>query len=144
MWFYTAHHLSATDISQQLCISERTVRRYIDMFEQTGEVKPKKQHHGPPKLLGDFEQLVLLRIIFENTGMYLHEIQAKLLAAFGVTVSVPTLCRTLKFMGCTQQVIQHIAVQRSDDLRAKFMAEVAVYDPSVLIWVDESRCDRRH
>ena len=76
--------------------------------------------------------------------MYLHEIQAKLLAAFGVTVSVPTLRRTLKFMGCTQQVIQHIAVQRSDDLRAKFMAEVAVYDPSVLIWVDESRCDRRH
>ena len=94
--------------------------------------------------MGDFEQLVLLRIICENTGMYLHEIQAKLLAAFGVTVSVPTLCRTLKFMGCTQQVIQHIAVQRSDDLRAKFMAEVAVYDPSVLIWVDESGCDRRH
>ena len=144
VWFYTAHHLSATDISQQLCISERTVRRYIDMFEQTGEVEPKKQHHGPPKLLGDFEQLVLLRIIFENTGMYLHEIQAKLLAAFGVTVSVPTICRTLKFMGCTRQVIQHIAVQCSDDLRAKFMAEVAVYDPSMLIWVDESGCDRRH
>ena len=38
VWFHTAHHLSATDISQQLCISERIVRRYIDMFEQTGEV----------------------------------------------------------------------------------------------------------
>ena len=47
------------------------------MFEQTGEVEPKKQRYGPPKLLGDFEQLVLLRIIF---GIYLHEIQAKLLA----------------------------------------------------------------
>jgi len=34
VWFHTAHHLSATDISQQLCISERIVRRYIDMFEQ--------------------------------------------------------------------------------------------------------------
>ena len=59
------------------------------MFEQTGEVEPKKQHHGPPKLLGDFEQVVLLRIIiFESAGIYLHEIQAKLLAAFGVIVSV--------------------------------------------------------
>ena len=38
VWFHTAHHLSATDISQQLCISERIVRRYIDMFEQIGEV----------------------------------------------------------------------------------------------------------
>ena len=90
------------------------------------------------------EQLVLLRIIFENTGIYLHEIQAKLLEVFGITVSVATICRTLKFMDCTHQVIQHIAVQRSDDLRAKFMAEVAVYDPSMLIWVDESGCDRRH
>ena len=79
------------------------VHRYV--FEQTSEVEPRKQHHGPPKLLGDFEQLVLLRIICENTGMYLHEIQAKLLAAFGVTVSVPTICRTLKLMGCTRQVI---------------------------------------
>ena len=73
--FYIAHHLSAAEISQQPCISERTVRRYIDMFEQTGEVEPKKQHHGPPKQLGDFEQLVLLRITFESTGIYL-QIQA--------------------------------------------------------------------
>ena len=65
VWFYTAHHLSVPDISQQLSISERTVRRYIDMFEQTSEVEPRKQHHGPPKLLGDFEQLVLLKIICE-------------------------------------------------------------------------------
>ena len=43
------------------------------MFEQIGKVKPKKQRHGPPKLLGDFEPLALLRIIiFESTGIYLH------------------------------------------------------------------------
>jgi len=24
------------------------------------------------------------------------------------------------------------------------MAEVSVYDPSMLIWIDESRCDRQH
>ena len=54
------------------------------------------------------------------------------------------LCRTLKFMDCTCPVIQYIAVQRSDDLRAKFMAVVPVHDPSMLIWVDGSGCDRRH
>ena len=47
-------------------------------------------------------------------------------------------------MDCTRQVIQYVTVQHSDDLRAKFMAEVAVYDPSMLTWVDESECDRRH
>ena len=144
VWLYIVHQLTVMDISQQLCMSERTVRRYINMFKQTGEIEPRTQRRGPPKLLGDFEQLVLLRIILENTGIYLHEIQDKLLAMFGVTVSAATICRTLKFMGCTRQVVQHIALQRRDDLRAKFMAEVSVYDPSMLIWVDESGCDRRN
>jgi hypothetical protein len=47
-------------------------------------------------------------------------------------------------MGCTRQVIQHIAIQQSDELRAKFMAEVSLYDPSMLLWLDETGCDRRN
>lgn len=144
VWFYVAYQLSALEIAQQLCISERTVRRYVDMFQQTGEVEPRAHNHGPPKLLGDFEQIVLLRLITEYPGIYLHEIKSKILTRFGVTVSVATICRLLRFMGCTRQVIKHIAVQRSDELRAKFMADVSVYDPSMLIWVDESGCDRRN
>ena len=45
------------------------------MFEQTGDVQPKKQQHGPSKLLGDYEQLVLLRIILENTGIMVKHLQ---------------------------------------------------------------------
>ena len=68
VWFYTAHGLSATDISKQLCISESTVRRYINVFEQTHEVELKTQQHRPTKLLGDLQQLVVLRVMFENTS----------------------------------------------------------------------------
>lgn len=114
------------------------------MFEQTGDIQPRRQRHGPPMLLGDYEQLVLLRIIGENTGIYLSEIQAKLQLRFGVKVSAATICRTLKFMGCTRQVTQHVALQRSDECRARFMAEVSVYDVSMLIWIDESGCDKRN
>ena len=63
---------------------------------------------------------------------------------FGFTVSVPTICRTLKFMGCSRQVIRQVAIQRSDDLRAKFMGETSKYDPAVFVWTDESGCDRRN
>lgn len=62
----------------------------------------------------------------ECPGIFLHEIQAKLIAKFGVTVSIATICRMLKYMGCSRQVIQHIPVQRSDELRAKFMAEISI------------------
>lgn len=82
----------------------------------------------------------------ENPGIHLREVQAKLLARFGVNVGIATLCRTLKYMGCSRQVhvIQHILVQHSEELRAKFMAEISVYDPSMLVWIDESGCDWQH
>ena len=47
-------------------------------------------------------------------------------------------------MDCTRQVIHRIALQRSDEKRAKFMAEVSIYDPSMLLWIDESGCDLRN
>ena len=80
------------EISRLLCVSERSVRRYIIQFDSTGDVQPTVQQHGPSKLLGDYEQVVLLQTIMEDPGIYLHEIQAKLLATFGVFVSVATIC----------------------------------------------------
>ena len=47
-------------------------------------------------------------------------------------------------MGCTRQSMHHLALQRSDALRARFMAEISCYDPSMLILLDETGCDRRH
>ena len=44
-------------------------------------------------------------------------------------------------MGCTRQVIQHVALQCSDECRAKFMAEIFMYDPSMFVWIDESGFD---
>ena len=144
MWLYTAQHLSTAEISQLVCVSTKTVKRYIRKFELTGEVLPAPNWHGPKRLLGDFEQLFLLQTILRNPGIYLHEIRAKLLAKFGVPVGSSTICKTLKHMGCSRQVIQHVAIQRNELLRAKFMAEISTYDPSTLIWIDESGCDRRH
>lgn len=144
VWLYTAQHLSAAEISKLVCVSPRSVKRYARKFEQIGEVQPTPYCHGPKRLLGEFEQLFLLQTILRNPGIYLHEVQAKLLAKFGVTVGCSTICKTLKYMGCSRQVIQHIAIQRSEELRAKFMAEISIYEPSMLIWLDESGCDRRH
>ena len=135
--------MSAGTISRQMCISERSVTRYPALFQQTGDV-PKTQRHGLERLLGDFEQLGLLQLILENTGIYLHELQERFYSRFGVTISVPTICRTLRHMGCSRRVICYIALQRSDELRAKFMAEMRLYDADMFIWIDKSGCDRRN
>ena len=125
-------------------VSERTVWRYISLFERTGDVVPVERRNGPRMLMGEFEQLNLLRLILENPGIYLQELQDELFDIFGVLVSVSTICRTLKYMGCTKQAMHRVAVQRSDALRAQFIAEISVYDPDMLIWIDETGCDRRH
>ena len=53
------------------------------------------------------------------------------------------VCRTLRFIGCTRQAIRQITLQRSEVLQAQFMAMVSMYDPRMLILLDDSSCDRR-
>ena len=43
-----------------------------------------------------------------------------------------------------RQAIHHVAVQRSEALRAKFMSIISLYDPSMFIFLDESGCERRN
>ena len=71
-------------------------------------------------------------------------IQQELESIYGVYVSVSTICRAIKLMGFTRKTIHHIAVQQSELLRAEFMAQISVYNPEMIIWVDESGCDRRN
>ena len=144
VWSYLTLNSTSAEVAELFSLSERTVRRYVDLFYRTGDIVPKDCVHGPRKLLGNHEQLTLLHLILSRPGIYLRELQDDLLHKFGVNVSPATLCRTLKFMGCTRQSMHHVAIQRSDVLRAKFMAEVSSYDPSMLIWLDETGCDRRH
>ena len=141
---HLVYQVSPREIGELLGLSERTVQRYISTFQHTGEVQPKPRRSEPQKLMGDHEQLLLLQIIVRNPGTYLHEMQERLYERLGVTVSSSTLCRTLRSMGCTRQVIRHVAMQRDDELRARFMARIAMYEPSMFFWVDKSGFDGRN
>ena len=144
VWLYLAHRHDFKTIASLLNISDRTVRRYIDLFVNTGEVEPRPHKNGPSKLLDTFEQVFLLQCILENPGIYLHEIKFKLYELFGVEVSASTICRTLHYMGCSRQKMHLVALQQSDVLRGKFMADISVYDPNMLVWLDESGFDKRN
>ena len=47
-------------------------------------------------------------------------------------------------MGCCRRVIRHVALQRSEEVCAHFMADISVFDASMIVWIDESSCDHRH
>ena len=143
VWIYLVQRCPPGQIASPLNVSERTVMRYIALFHRTGDVQVKPRTNGPKRLLGDFEQLKLLRLIQENPGIYLYELQKELTKS-GIRVSNATICRTLKYMGCTRQAMHHVALQRSEISRARFMADISMYDPLMLVWLDESGCDRRN
>ena len=67
---HLAHRLPLLRISNLLSMSERTVRRYLHRFYQLGDVQPLQRRNGPNRLLGDFEQVILLRLILEKPGIY--------------------------------------------------------------------------
>ena len=52
---YLVQRCSPREISSLLNVSERTVRRYLSLFHQTGDVQMKPRNNGPKRLLGDFE-----------------------------------------------------------------------------------------
>ena len=144
IWLYLAHGLPPFQIATLLHVSERTVTRYVALFYESGDVRSRARNNGPQRLLGEFEQLILLRLILANPGIYLHEMQDELVNMFGVSVSKATICRTLRYMGCTRQAMHHVAIQQSEVCRGRFMAEISMYDPSMLIWLDETGCDGRN
>lgn len=133
-------------------ISEHTVRRYTTKFQQCGDVASVQDKNGPALILGPFEQLTLLRIILDCPGIYLREIRDRLFEVYGFNICLSTIHRTLHIMGYSRQVMHRVAIQvmhrvaiqKSDELRAKFFADISVYDPQMLLWIDESGCDRRH
>ena len=55
-----------------------------------------------------------------------------------------TICRTIQHFGMTRKKVRTIAMQRSEDRRVEFIAEISQFDPDRLIWLDETGSDRRN
>ena len=53
-------------------------------------------------------------------------------------VSEVTICKTLSYMGCTRQAMHHVAIKQSEVCRGRLtcMAEISMYDLSMLVWLD--------
>ena len=143
VWLHLIRRLSYAEIAEVLFMCEKSVKRYIDMFNSTGSVAPTKQNNGPQRLLSEDEQLIVVQSVIHQPGVYLHEVQNVLFCATGKHVDVSTICRTLSRLGFTRQKLQVVALQRSEELRLKFMAEISAFDPNTLLWIDETGSNRR-
>ena len=116
----------------------------MTLFHATGSVAPVDQKRGPAKILSEFEVFTVLQCLVQKPTSYLHEIQDQLFQATGTWVHASTLCHTIKEHGFTHRKVQTVALQMSEEKRVQYMADVSVFNPDMLIWIDETGSDRRN
>ena len=78
--------MSYAEIAHVLFLSEWSVQRYVELYQSTGDVEPRKQKHGPELLLSEFEQITVLQSMIDRPGIFLIELQQHLNEVTGTTV----------------------------------------------------------
>ena len=144
VWLHLIRGMSYTDVAQVLFMCEKSVQRYLALFYATGNVAPHDQKRGPDKKLTEFELFTILQSLIIKPTSFLCEIQQQLLCSTGKWVHASTICRTIREQGLTRKKVRTIALQQSESRRIEYMAEVSVFHPDMLIWIDETGSDRRN
>ena len=112
----------------------------------TGDVikRPYPEHHRRKlKKLTEEDQFFILELVIEHPGIYLKELRHELLVSKATQASMATICRFLHSCAFSRTRIRSIALQRNEEKRAKYVAEVALYTPSMFVFVDEMGSDLR-
>ena len=136
--------MKLSDVTSNALMSERTVQQYVERFQQTGSVAPCVKKNGPVRTLSEFDEAILVQATLNNPGVCLRELQQILQSTSGVHVNISTIWHVLKRLGFTHKKIKQLPLQRSEEARMEFMAEISAYDPSMLIWLDETGSNKRN
>ena len=129
-------------IASNLCVDESTVWRTIKRFYDERNVDPIKNKGGYHKL-SNFEKIAILEAVVEKPSIYLKEICMHIDAATGTVVSPSAVCRFLKSNNFSRKKLSNVARQRNLELRKYFIEECEAYTPEMMVFVDETVCDRR-
>lgn len=143
VWLHVVRGMNPAGIADMPFMAERSVYRYLALFNSTGSVDPKEHNSGPREVLSDLEQFTILQSLIHKPTLHLNEVQEKLFETTGTWVHQSTICRAIKKQG-TRKKAQYIALQQSEVKRIEFMAEISAFDPNMLIGIDETGSDRHN
>lgn len=135
-------NISTKKISENLCVDPSTVRRTVNLFDTTGTVEKKVYISNHMRKLSRSDQLHILELVIENPSIYLHELKLELQAR-GTEVDESTICRFLQQSHFSRKKMRMIAIQQCEELRARYVTEISLYEPDMLVFLDETGSDRK-
>ena len=144
VWQRLSLDKSLNEITSNLCVDPSTMQHTICLFESTGSVdkRPYPKNRLERKLTATAEH-ILLTFVIQQPGIKLKELQEKL-KEYEIHVSSSTICNFLHKSGFSYQKMTLIARQRNEQSRTIFANDVSVYNPEMLVFVDETGADRRN
>ena len=133
------HQAIATNVN----VDVSTVRRILDIFSATGTVSKKAYPAEKAfRKISEPVQLFILHLLLEKPGIYLHEITANIKCTLGLDLTESAVCKFLSRIGFTRQRLATYALQRDEDLRHQYVADVSLYAQDTLIFIDETGTNR--
>ena len=119
--------------------------RIVSLFKSTGSVqkRPYPKDARPNKKLTKTVQLTILHEVLQQPDIYLRELQTEVFILTGVCVSVSSLCTFLQKSNFTRQKMQIVAKQQDKELHEQFAIDVSLYQPHMLVFMDETGSDCR-
>ena len=137
--------LSFDKIATNLNINQSTARRITNLFSATESVT-KKSYDKPylPRKVTNVVQCFILQLVLQCPGITLRKIKSNVSLILQVEIDESTICRFLLSRGFTRQKMQIIARQRDDHECAVYAAEMSVYNPEMLIFLNETGFDKRN
>ena len=138
VWQKLALGLDNKSISN-LCVDPSIVHRVVRQFNECASVSKKEYPKDcRVKKLTISAELIILNMVLQKPGVYLREIQEELSRVYGVDVHESTLCMFLKKSGFTRQKMKIVAARQVKRLREMFTVDVRLYNPTMLVFVDET------
>ena len=138
VWQREVLDLRYEEIAKNLNVDASTVCRTLQLFHETGLVtKRSYSKECLPRKLTEPVQLYILDLVLSKPGIYLHEMQKQVCELTGVELSESSIC---KF---SRQTMTVRATQIDENLRARFVNDVSVYNADMIIFIDETGTDRR-
>jgi hypothetical protein len=135
--------LTQVKIANVASYSDRTIRNIDTNMRLFGNTRAPANGARRQRLITPPMLAALCDHLLEKPGLYRDKMAVFLYDEFDVLVSVSSIVRALAFIKWTKKVTQRIANERNADLRDFYLHKLSAFRSHQLVYVDESRCDKR-
>ena len=111
-------------VAENLGVSP-AIEKLFDRNQHSVEARVSRRPHNHAKKFTPNDEFLILQLAIDTPGIQLHEIQIELPCSTGTCVITS---RLLYKSGFTRKKLQTVALQRSEELRQKFVQEMTVYN----------------